>query len=274
MLSNFIIGLREGLEAALIVGILIAYVVKTGRDALKRPIWMGVVLALVASLALGGVLTYTSLQLSDEGAEVFEGITSFLAVGFVTWMVFWMKRASINMRRELQDKVADAMKGGVLALSAAAFFAVIREGLETALFVYANFQAGGSGVSQVTGLVLGLGLAVALGVLIYKSAIKIDLRKFFTITGAALVVIAAGVLGYGIHEFQEAGILPGEESIAFDITGVMAKDSAIARILAGLVGFSPETSWMRLIVWAGYITIVMGLYFRRTGVSIPKVKTA
>lgn len=262
MLSNLIIGLREGLEAALIVGILIAYVVKTGRARLQRPIWIGVTVALLASLGFGGLLSFTSLALNDEGQEIFEGVTSFLAVGFVTWMVFWMKRASINMRGELQERVEHATTGGAIALAGAAFFAVIREGLETSLFAYANFQAGGSGASAVTGLLLGLAIAVAIGILIYRRAIAINLRTFFTVTGAALVVVAAGVLGYGIHEFQEAGILPGEESIAFDITGVMAKDSVIARLLAGLVGFSPETSWMRLLVWAGYIAIVMSLYLR------------
>lgn len=262
MLSNLIIGLREGLEAALIVGILIAYVVKTGRAHLQRPIWVGVGLALAASLALGAALSFTSMALDDEGQEIFEGVASFLAVGFVTWMVFWMKRASINMRTELQERVEQATKGGALALAAAAFFAVVREGLETALFVYANFRAGGTGVPAVTGLLLGVGVAVGIGILIYKSAIKINLRTFFTVTGAALVVVAAGVLGYGIHEFQEAGVLPGEESIAFDITGVMAKDSVIARLLAGLIGFSPETSWMRLLVWGGYLAIVMSLYLR------------
>ena len=193
MLSTFIIALREGLEAALIVGILVAYLVKTGRKALLAPLWAGVALAVVVSLATGAFLTFTSTELSPRGEEFFAGTTSFLAVGFVTWMVFWMKRTARHLKGQLEGQMSTAVLAGPLALAAAAFFAVVREGLETSLFIYANFKTVSSTPSASVGLILGLSLAITLGYLIYRSSIKINLSKFFNYTGIALVVVAAGV---------------------------------------------------------------------------------
>jgi len=210
MLSTFLIALREGLEAALIVGILVAYLVKTGRNHLLAPLWLGVSVAIAASLALGGFLSFTSAELSARGEEFFAGTTSFLAVGFVTWMVFWMKRAARGLRDELHGKVDAAIGAGRTAIAVTAFIAVVREGLETALFVYTNFKTVGAASSATVGLVLGLALAVALGYLIYNRSVRINLSKFFQVTGTALVIVAAGVLSYGIHEYQELGWLPGE----------------------------------------------------------------
>ena len=183
MLSTFLIALREGLEAALIVGILVAYVVKTERRFLLAPIWSGVGLALAASLALGGFLTFTSAELSERGEQFFAGTTSFLAVGLVTWMVFWMKRAAKTLRDELHGRVDNALSTGPLALAAAAFFAVAREGLETSLFVYTNFRTVSATSAASIGLILGLTLAVVLGYLIYNRSIRLNLSKFFTVTG-------------------------------------------------------------------------------------------
>jgi high-affinity iron transporter len=139
MLSTFIIALREGLEAALIVGILVAYVVKTGRSTLLKPIWSGVCLALALSFGLGAFLSYSSTQLSERGEEIFAGTSSVIAVALVTWMVFWMKRAARGLRDELHGKVDKAHLGGPFTIAVTAFFAVAREGLETALFIYTNF---------------------------------------------------------------------------------------------------------------------------------------
>ena len=262
MLGTFLIALREGLEAALIVGILVAYLVKTGRNHLLAPLWAGVSIAIVASLALGGFLSFTSAELTPRGEEFFAGTTSFLAVGFVTWMVFWMQRAARGLRDELHGKVDSAVGAGSLAIAVTAFVAVVREGLETALFIYTNFKTVGAASSATIGLILGLALAVALGYLIYNRSVKINLGKFFQVTGTALIIVAAGVLSYGIHEYQELGWLPGAESFIWDVTSWMAKDSILATVLAGSIGFDTTTSWLQFLVAGTYIGLVLWLYLK------------
>jgi high-affinity iron transporter len=274
MLSTFIIALREGLEAALIVGILVAYLVKTGRKALLAPLWAGVAVAVVVSLATGAFLTFTSTELSPRGEEFFAGTTSFLAVGFVTWMVFWMKRTARHLKGQLEGQMSTAVLAGPLALAAAAFFAVVREGLETSLFIYANFKTVSSTPSATVGLVLGLGLAITLGYLIYRSSIKINLSKFFNYTGIALVVVAAGVLSYGIHEYQELGWLPGADFFVWDVTSVIAKESLIGSVLAGTIGFDTTTSLLQFVLWAAYLAIVLSLYLKPATSKPEPVKSA
>ena len=273
MLSTFIIALREGLEAALIVGILVAYVVRTDRRHLLKPLWTGVGVALVASLALGGILAFTSAELSDRREELFAGITSFAAVGLVTWMVFWMKRTARNLRNELHGKIDGALVGGPISLALVAFFAVAREGLETALFVYSNFKTVGVASTATVGLVLGLGLAVFLGYAIYNRTVKLDLAKFFTITGVALIIIAAGVLSYGIHEFQELGYLPGVDSFLWDVTPWIAKESLLGSLLGGLVGFDTTTSFVQFVGWSIYLLAVLIPYLSK-GKSAANLKTS
>jgi high-affinity iron transporter len=273
MLSTFIIALREGLEAALIVGILVAYVVRTDRRHLLKPLWTGVGVALVASLALGGLLAFTSAELSDRGEELFAGVTSFAAVGLVTWMVFWMKRTARNLRNELHGKIDGALMGGPISLALVAFFAVAREGLETALFVYSNFKTVGVASTATVGLVLGLGLAVFLGYAIYNRTVKLDLAKFFTITGVALIIIAAGVLSYGIHEFQELGYLPGVDSFLWDVTPWIAKESLLGSLLGGLVGFDTTTSFVQFIGWSIYLLAVLIPYLSK-GKGAAKAKVS
>jgi len=274
MLSTFIIALREGLEAALIVGILVAYLVKTGRKSLLVPLWAGVALAVVVSLATGAFLTITSTELSARGEEFFAGTTSFLAVGFVTWMVFWMKRTARHLKGQLEGQMSTAVLAGPLALAAAAFFAVVREGLETSLFIYANFKTVSSTPSATVGLVLGLGLAITLGYLIYRSSIKINLSKFFNYTGIALVVVAAGVLSYGIHEYQELGWLPGADFFIWDVTSVIAKESLLGGVLAGTVGFDTTTSLLQFVLWAAYLAVVLYIYLKPATSKPAPVKSA
>ncbi len=260
MLSTFIIALREGLEAALIVGILVAYVVRTDRKHLLKPLWTGVAVALILTLGLGAILSFTSAELSDRGAELFAGVTSFAAVGLVTWMVFWMKRTARNLRNKLHGKVDQALIGGPISLALVAFFAVAREGLETALFIYTNFKTVGAISTATLGLVLGLALAVGLGYLIYNRSVKINLAQFFTITGVALIIVAAGVLSYGIHEFQELGWLPGADDFIWDVTPWIAKESILASLLSGTVGFDTTTSWVQILAWGAYLTAVLVPY--------------
>ncbi len=270
MLSTFIIALREGLEAALIVGILVAYLVKTGRTALLIPLWTGVALAILASLGTGAFLTITSTELSARGEEFFAGTTSFVAVALVTWMVFWMKRTARHLKGHLEGQLSAAILGGPIALAGAAFFAVVREGLETSLFIYANFKTVSSTPSATVGLVLGLSVAVALGYLIYRSSIKVNLGKFFTYTGVALVVVAAGVLSYGIHEYQELGWLPGADAFVWDVTPWIAKVSLLGGVLAGTIGFDTTTSWLQLAAWSLYLGVVLYLYLKPAAPKKPK----
>ena len=269
MLSTFIIALREGLEACLIVGILVAYIVKTNRQGYLKPLWTGVVTAVIASIALGAFLTMTSVSLSDRGQELFAGVTSFIAVALVTWMVFWMKRTARNLRNELQGKVDNAVSAGPIALAGVAFIAVIREGLETSLFVYTNFQTVADVTSSTIGLILGFAVSITLGYLIYKSAIRLNLAKFFTYSGVALIIVAAGVLSYGVHEFQELGYLPGPDAFAWDVTSFIAKDSILGASLSGTIGFDTTTSWLQLGIYVLYIGAVLVPYL-----SKPRVKAS
>lgn len=263
MLSTFIIALREGLEAALIVGILVAYIVRTDRRHFLKPLWTGVGAALTATFALGAFLSYTSAELTPRGEELFAGITSFIAVGLVTWMVFWMKRTARTLRNELHGKVDTALTGGPISLALVAFFAVAREGLETALFVYTNFKTVGAASTATVGLVLGLTLAVVLGYLIYNRSVKLNLSKFFTVTGVALVIVAAGVLSYGIHEFQELGWIPGVDDFLWDVTPWIAKESILASLLSGTVGFDTTTSFIQFFAWSAYLVAVLVPYLSK-----------
>ena len=268
MYSTFLIALREGLEAALIIGILVAYLVKSNQRKSLPALWTGVTVALVASLAFGAFLSFTTTQLSEAGEQIFGGVTSLVAVVLVTYMVFWMKRVARGLKSDLQGKIEYAMPLGKIALISAAFFAVAREGLETALFVYSNFKTVSDDSSPAIGLVLGLALAVLLGVAIYRGSLKINLGKFFTITGIALIVIAGGVLSYAIHEFQELGALPGEDSYVWNWVNA---DPTITTLLSGTIGISTKISWLQLIVWAFYLTTVLQAYLKPKKVE---VKTA
>ena len=263
MLATFLIGLREGLEAALIVAILVAYVVKLDRRDLLPRLWIGVGAAIAISLGLALALQVTQQSLSDKAEETFAGLTSILAVGLITWMIFWMARHAKALRSHLHGKVDQAMAGGAWTLSAIAFLAVIREGLETALFLFAGANASGGSGGDVFGAVIGLAVAAGLGVVVYKGAVRINLAKLFLWTGVALIIIAAGVLSYGVHELQEAGILPDGAFFGdhpFDVSGAIPADGWLGSILHGTIGFTPSPTWLQLITWVAYLAIVMPLF--------------
>ncbi|MEZ5138021.1 MAG: iron uptake transporter permease EfeU [Acidimicrobiales bacterium] len=262
MFANFLIGLREGLEAALVVGILVAYLVKTDRRDLLPRIWAGVGIAVALSLGFGALLTYGNRQLSFEAQEALGGILSILAVGFVTWMIFWMARTARSLKGELESRLDVAVAAGGWSLVILAVLAVGREGLETALFLWTAAQATGSSTQPLIGGLLGIATAIVLGVLIYRGALKLNLAKFFTYTGGALIIVAAGVLAYGVHDLQEAGILPGLGSLAFDVSEQIPPSSWYGTLLKGTINFSPATTWLELIVWLAYVIPVMTLFVR------------
>lgn len=261
MFANYLIGLREGLEASLVVGILVAYLVKSGRRDRLPPIWAGVLTAVALSLAFGAVLTFTSSRMSFEAQEAFGGTLSVVAVGFVTWMIFWMRRTARTLKTELHGRLDAALAMGTMALVLTAFIAVGREGLETALFIWTAVQATGQSTDPVIGAGLGLVSAVLLGYLFYRGAVKINLAKFFTWTGAALVVVAAGVFSYGVHDLQEAGVLPGLNNIAFDVSDAVPPSSWYGTLLKGTVNFSPASSWFEVTAWVAYILPVTTVFF-------------
>lgn len=262
MLGNFLIGLREGLEASLVVGILVAYLVRTGNRRRLPLLWAGVGVAVALSIGVGAALTFTSATLSGEKQEAFAGGMSIFAVGFVTWMIFWMRRTARSIKSDLQGRLDTALAMGATALVLTAFLAVGREGLETAVFLWSAIQATGDGTAPLLGASLGLATAIVLGWLVYKRSVTLNLGTFFTVTGAALVVVAAGVLGYGIHDLQEGGVLPGLNSLAFDVSDAVPLSSWYGALLHGIFGFTPDSTWLQTVAYGCYLVPVMALFFR------------
>ncbi|WP_411698955.1 iron uptake transporter permease EfeU [Conyzicola sp.] len=273
MLANFLIGLREGLEAGLVVGILIAYVVKIGRRDVLPRIWLGVGLAVALSLGLGCLLTFGAYGLSFQAQELIGGLLSIVATGFVTWMIFWMLRTARGLSRELRGEIDSHLSGAGWGLVFVAFLAVGREGLETALFIWAAVQASGSTTLPLVGAALGIAVSVVLAYLVYRGVVSINLSRFFTYTGAFLIVVAGGVLAYGVHDLQEAGFLPGLGTLAFDVSAAVPPDSWYGTLLKGVFNFSPATTVLEAVAWVAYVVPVMVLFLRsarRHGGSAPR----
>ena len=277
MISNFLIGLREGLEAALVVSILITYLVRTERRNNIKYVWIGVFSAVALSLAFGALLTFTSLSLhfNEEAEETFAGSMSVIAVALVTWMIVWMRNAGKKMNAELEGKLENAIVGGAITVAAMAFASVAREGIETTLFFFSAVQAAGSTVAPVIGFTLGILAASAVGLLIYRRAIKINMRRFFTVTSYFLILVAAGVLSYGISDLAEAGVIPVNLGTAFDLSASISEDSWFGALAKGIFNFNAETSWLSAIAWMAYVAFAVWLYNRKpkgssaTKVSVP-----
>ncbi|MEU9223537.1 iron uptake transporter permease EfeU [Streptomyces massasporeus] len=265
MFSNYLIGLREGLEASLVVCILIAYLVKTDRRDALKPIWAGIAVAIALAFGFGCALEFGSQELTFQAQEALGGSLSILAVGLVTWMVFWMRRTARHLKSELHGRLDAALAMGTGALVATAFLAVGREGLETALFVWASVHAASDGTPRpLLGVALGLLTAVLLGWLFYRGALRINLAKFFTWTGGMLVVVAAGVLAYGFHDLQEADFLPGLTDKAFDISGTIPPDSWYGTLLKGVFNFQPDPTTLQVAVWLLYLIPTLALFLAPT----------
>ena len=260
MTAIYLIGLREGLEITLVVSILVAFLVKSDRKPLLKFVWAGVALAAVLSIGFAALLQFGVTQLSFTHQELFEAIASLVAVVFVTWMIFWMRRMARHMGRELRGRMESAINVGPLAIAGVAFLAVVREGLETSILFYAAAQGSADGARPLIGITLGLLTAVVLGYLLYLSAVRINLTKFFTWTGALLVLVAAGILKYSIHDFQEAGALPGLNNFAYDISASWPPDTWYAELLRGMVNFTPAPTVLETIAWLAYGIPVLVLF--------------
>ncbi|MEU4674430.1 iron uptake transporter permease EfeU [Amycolatopsis sp. NPDC023774] len=263
LFSSLLIGMREGLEAALVVSILVAFLVKTDRRAALRWVWPGVAAAVLLSVAVGAVLTYTTANLTFEHQELVGGVLSVVAVAFVTVMIFWMRTAARHISAELRGKMENALKLGPAAIVLVSFLSVGREGLETSVFFYASVQtARGDTALPLLGFTAGIVIAVALAWLLYRGALRFDLGKFFKVTGVLLVFVAAGVLGYGLHDLQEGAFLPGLTTLAFDASAVVPETSWYGALLKGIFNYSQQTTVLQAIAWVAYVAIVLPLFLR------------
>jgi high-affinity iron transporter len=265
MLATYLIGLREGLEATLVVSILIAFLVKSQRSDRLKQVWAGVGLAVAVSVIFGWLLSYTETSLLKDyrQQELFEAITSIAAVVFVTWMIFWMRRAARGIAGELRNKLQDALAVGSLAVAVMAFLAVVREGLETSLIFYSAVQGADLNGGPLYALIGGVATSVAIGSLMYATAIRINLTKFFTVTGVLLILVAAGIFKYGVHDLQESGVLPGIGTIAYHWGGVLDPSSWYTALLSGMFNITPEPTVLEVVAWIAYGVPVLLLFLWR-----------
>lgn len=289
-LAAFLIGLREGLEAALIIGILLAFVRRSGRGEAARSVWLGVTAAIGIAVVLGAALTFGRYRLSFQGQEILGGSLSLLAVAMVTWMVFWMAKAGRGIKAELEGKTHAALAIGARAVFWIALVSVGREGLETTVMLW-----GWAGQpAALVGALLGVTLAAGIGYALNRGLVRINFGTFFTWSGAILIVVAAGILAYGIHDLQEAALLPGPYSghpitptdlrtgevlvgltdgpfwlaafpfgWAFDLTSVIDPTGWLATVLRGTIGFTPQMSWLEVVAWFSYLISVLPKFLRR-----------
>ena len=260
-LANLLIALREGLEAALVVSIIVAYLVKSDRrDALPK-LWLGVGLAALVPLVAGAIMTWGPKTLTFQAQEILGGLLSFVAVGLVTWMIFWMGKNARELKGELEGSLSKTLAEGGSGWGVVwiAVVAVGREGVETALFVWATVRSSiETSIMQTTaGVVTGLVLAVVLGVLIYQGAVRINLRIFFAVTGYFLIVVAAGIVAYGIGDLQEAGLLPGHTSHAWDLSSYLPANTSplhwLYVLLEAMFQLNLQPSVLQVLGWCLYI---------------------
>lgn len=270
MFATFLVGLREGLEAVLVVSILVAFLVKTDQRRYLPHVWGGVVVAVLLSIGAGAALQYGSTKLSFTGQERFEAITSVLAVVFVTWMIFWMRVAAKRMAGHLREQLSEAIGMGPFAVVLIAFLAVVREGLETALILYAMADFADDPAASLGAAGGGILVAVAIGFGLFHGAVRVNLTRFFTWTGVLLIFVAAGLLKYGVHDFQEAGDLPGLDRIAFDLSGVLTPGTWYAEILSGMFNLTPTPTVIEMVAWAAYLVPVLILFLLPRRASKPQ----
>ena len=232
--------------------------------------WWGAGTAIFVSIVIGAVLFGLGAEFEGTGEQLFEGSVGLVAVVVLTWMMFWMRRQGSRMKSSLETRVDTALAAGGLALAALAFATVAKEGVETALFVFAAAKGtavtSGGVAGQVVGATLGLLAAFALGALLYKGAIRLDVRTFFKWTGALILVVAAGLFAFSVHELQEAGALPFLEGVAFDVSGTLSDESGIGSILRALIGYQADPTWLEVLAWVGYVAVT-GFFFLRPTVS-------
>ena len=273
MLGSLLITLREGLEATLIIGIILAYLARTDNRQGFKPVWFGVSLAVLVSLMAGAVIFFLAGEFSGQAEEMFEGLAMFLAAGVLTWMIFWMRKQAINIKAHLHSQIRSALtSGSALGLVILAFVVVVREGIETVLFLFAATRVAESSVLFTVGGFLGMTIAIGIGYSIYKGTSRLNLRTFFNITSIVLIVFAAGLLAHGIHEWHEAGIIPPVVAHLWDINHILPEKSTFGRFLTAIVGYNANPSLVEAVTYSVYLALALGIYFRPLP-RWPKVKS-
>ena len=275
MVAAALIALREGLEAALIVGIVLGYLRKIGYLEGRKSVWLGVFAAVLASLGVALTIQLVGMELEGRAEGIFEGATMFLAVGVLTWMIFWMRYQARLIKTSLEQDVQQAVETGTRwGLMLVAFIAVFREGVETALFLSAAaFASDGQGT--LIGAALGLTSAILIGFLIYASTARLNIRLFFNITSVLLLLFAAGLLANGIHEFQEAGVIPTVNGQLWDTNNLLDENSSLGQILKAVVGYNGDPSLEEVVAYFGYwIAVLLGLRLWMESRYSPKLEQA
>ena len=258
MLPTFVIGLREGLEAALIVGIVAGFLGRQGRRDALRQVWLGVIAAVLICMVVGVVLEIISADLPQAEQEGLETVIGVLAVGMVTYMVVWMRRHSRDLKGELEGAAGAALaRGSATALVAMAFLAVLREGFETAVFLLAAFQASTSPILAGSGALIGVLLAVVLGYGIYKGGVRLNLSRFFRATGVVLVLVAAGLLMTACHTAHEAGWLNVGQARVADLSWFVLPGTPVSSLVTGVLGIQPYPVVVEVVAWFAYLGPLM-----------------
>jgi len=273
MFPSYLLALREGLEAALIIGIVLGVLRKVNRTQLKSVVWMGLGSAVLVSILGAVLLNAVGATFEGEAEEIFEGFTMLIAAGVLTWMIFWMQRQAHTMQAELEvDVRRAAIGGGQKALFLLSFVAVVREGIELALFLTAASIT--TSVQQtLIGAILGLGTAVLLGWLLFASTIRLNLKRFFQVTGVLLILFAAGLVAHGIHEFNEVGWVPSIIEHVWDINHVVNEKSTFGLVLKSLFGYNGNPSLTEVLGYLLYY-IAIGFGLRRANQAFPAVQNA
>lgn len=269
MFASFLLSLREGLEAALIIGIVLGVLVKLKRTDMNGVVWRGVGLAALLSLVAALALNLLGMEFEGRGEEIFEGIAMLLAAGVLTWMILWMKNHGSTLKSEIEEQTNQAALGkGQKALFALAFLAVFREGIELALFLLAA-RLTSSPLQTVSGALLGLISAAFLGWIVFSSTMRLSLRNFFGATNILLVIFAAGLVGLGVHEFNEAGIVPSVIENVWNINAILSDKSEVGLLLKALVGYNGNPSLTEVGAYVGYLVILAVILILQRKNQIP-----
>jgi high-affinity iron transporter len=276
MLPTYLLSLREGLEAALIIGIVLGAVSKIRRNDLAPAVWLGALSAIIVSILTAVILTRFGMSLEEQAEQIFEGVTMLIAAGILTWMIFWMSKQARFLKNELEDSVnkAAARYAAGKPVFWLAFVAVVREGVELAFFITAAFFAGDQ--SQVTsnvirtlaGTILGLGTAALLGYTLFATTVRLDLRRFFQVTGFLLILFAAGLVAHGVHEFNEVGWIPSVVEHVWDVNILLDENSVAGQLLKTLFGYNGNPSLTEVLAYLAYIAVVAVFWRRENAVPV------
>ncbi len=272
MLSSYLLSLREGIEAALIIGILLGAVRLIKRPALVPAIWFGTLSAVALSILSAVLLTLLGLELEGAAEAIFEGATMLIAAALLTWMIFWMSGHGRTLKTSLEADVHRASQFGKRAIFFVAFIAVLREGIELALFLTASAFVAGS-VQTLLGAALGLGTAILLGWSLFASTVRLDLRRFFQVTGVLLIFFAAGLFAHGIHEFIEVGWLPAIVENVWDVSFILSKESVLGQLMSALFGYNPSPDLTEVIAYLAYFAAI-GLGLQRASQKTENIARA